>query len=463
MDLFQLLEWKLDEASQGLLADLDEAAKQVNEIRPLDPEVLRRIKEQILGERVFSSNAIEGSTLTLRETFLVLQAGAVLGTRRRREAQEALNLAAAYHQVEDAVADTKACGNRGKFLEIHEVLMRNVNDPIAGCYRNQDAMISGAKYQPPGAEQIADLMDQVFNTIKSELSKNPSDRRHPLVLATWVHWAIARIHPFGDGNGRMSRLWQDLLLLQGRLTAAIIRVEDRTTYYDALTSADEGDCNSLVQLVARRVLDTMQIYLGAQEKDDQLGDWAKGLVGGVSAESAEKRRLEYERWRLKAEQVRDAFERCATLIAKNGSDALEVQVRRYDLIDQAAWQTLRTGGRATKTWFFRVWFRYEDKIIWYIFFFGWHNWLEADEAINLRGPLVSLLVSEQGPGRDRAILLDEIEASPISLRELIIVDKQLIRRNWDSSNSCPTYDVDIEPVVGAKEFIEEVVAKMLVR
>jgi hypothetical protein len=139
-------------------------------------------------------------------------------------------------------------------------------------------------------------------------------------MATWAHWSIARIHPFEDGNGRMARLWQDLLLLRGRLTSSIIRPEDRSGYYEALSAADEGDCDPLVQLSCRRVHGTLQVYLNAQEEADGLREWATELVGSVSALEIERRRLEYERWRHTVERVRDAFDRCATLISASGDE-----------------------------------------------------------------------------------------------------------------------------------------------
>ncbi len=77
---------------------------------------------------------------------------------------------------------------------------------------------------------------------------------HPVLLGAWAHWTIARIHPFFDGNGRMARLWQDVVLFRNRLTCAILRVEDRREYLSALEEADEGRFNPLTQLVAQRVL-----------------------------------------------------------------------------------------------------------------------------------------------------------------------------------------------------------------
>lgn len=457
-------DWSLDEATKGMMSDLDESAHQVNDLRPLRPEVLRQVKEKLLGERVFSSNAIEGNTLTLRETSLILQSGTILAGRRKREAQEAVNLGAAYRRIEQILADEGAAADESKFLEIHKILMHSVNDRIAGNYHNSDVMIRGAKHQPPGSHLVSKLMDDFFGLL-ARMIQEPTERNvHPIIVATWAHWAITRIHPFEDGNGRMGRLWQDLLLLHGKLTAAIIRPEDRSAYYDALGSADDGDCNPLAQLVCRRVLGTLQVYLSAhQEEADELNSWAAGLVGEVSEASSERRRLQYERWRHKAEQVRDAFELCATLVTKSGNQSIEIQVRRFDMIDQAVWESLRAGGSARRTWFFRAWFRHEQTIIWYIFYFGRHQWTEADDAIKLPGPFVGLHVSEQRPGEERAVHLDDLESTPIALRELVIVDNRLARRRWDFTSGNLVYDDDVTPIRVAKEFIEEVISKKLLR
>jgi Fic family protein len=87
-----------------------------------------------------------------------------------------------------------------------------------------------------------------------------------LLEACWVHWAIARIHPFKDGNGRLARLWQDLMLFQANLTCAIMRPEERGRYFDALIAADTGDFNALLQLTAEGVHTTFGRYLTQKSK-----------------------------------------------------------------------------------------------------------------------------------------------------------------------------------------------------
>ncbi len=449
-------EIRLDEVTGAMLQDLDELAHQVNVIRPLTEDVLNQVKTELFGERVFNSNAIEGSTLTIRETRLILQNKSILDVRKKREAQEALNLGGAAIRIEQLLESDDAWHDVSSFLEVHEILMNGVNDRIAGVLRSRDVMILGANRQPPGWHLVSDLIDQFFRDLREA---EPSTRS--LILATWAHWTIARIHPFEDGNGRLARLWQDFLLLRARLTVAIIRPQERNSYLDALGQADEGDFNPLAQLICQRVMSTIQIYLNAQESTDELKGWAAKLVGESSTKDAEKRKYHYLQWYNTVEQIRDAFERCASLVNRGGDRSLEVQIQTYEIIDQPTWETLTSGGGAKRTWFFKVHFRRGDQVAWYYFYFGRHYWHTAD-AIEDEGPFVAILVSEQHPGDPSAIRLDEIENSPISLRELIVLGREVVRRRWDHETSRMTYDRNISQIEVAKNFFEEVLLKAII-
>jgi Fic family protein len=448
-------EIQIDEVTGAMLRDLQDLAHQVNEIRPLDELVLRQVNEELFGDRVFNSNAIEGSTLTIQETRLILQSQTFLDVRKKREAQEALNLGKAAHRIEQFVGRSDAWHDVSSFLDVHEILMTGVHDQIAGVIRNQDVMIRGAKRQPPASHEASELVDRFFENLK-----NVDSTINGLILATWAHWAIARIHPFEDGNGRLARLWQDLILLRSGLTVAIIRPQDRESYLDALSQADEGDFNPLAQLICQRVMRTLQTYINAQDAADELQGWAADLVGESSTREAERRKLDYQRWHHAIEQLRDAFERCTSLVNRGGDHTLEIQLQNFDIIDQATWETLRSGGSAKKTWFFKVNFRKPDRAVWYYFYFGRHIW-HTEDSIEDDGPFVAILVSEQHPGEDFAIRIDEIENSPVSLRELIIFERSLVRRRWDYLSSRMTYDRDVKPIEVAKNFFEDVILKVL--
>jgi len=447
MDLIKPSEIRIDDVTGAMLQDLAELSHQVNDIRPLEESVLRQVDEELFGDRVFNSNAIEGSPLTIRETRLILQTRSYLDIRKKREAQEALNLGDAAKKIEILLGIDGASQDISSFLEVHEILMKGVQDRIAGVIRNSDVMITGAKRQPPGPTEASALIDRFFEVLSTAGTKI-----NGLVLATWAHWAITRIHPFEDGNGRIARLWQDLLLLRARLTVGMIRPQDQASYYDALSQADEGEFNPFLQLLCQRVMSTLQLYLNAQEASDALQGWAAELVGESTARAAERRTLEYQRWRHAIEKIRDSFERCASLVNRGGDRLLEVQIQNYDIIDQQTWETLLSGGSAKRTWFFRALFRKQEKTVWYYFYFGRHFLQILNDPIENLGPFVAILVSEQRANQQSAIRLDEIDDSPISLRELLVLDRHVVRRRFDFATSCMMYDHDVKTIEIAKEF-----------
>lgn len=458
MELIRPADVSFDEVTLAMLRDLHDIAHQVNEVRPLDPAVLRQVKDELLGERVYNSNAIEGSTLTIRETRLILQSKNRLDVRRKREAQEAANLGRAAERIEQLLSEERAWCDLNSLLETHEILMAGVYDSIAGLLRSRDVMITGAYQQPPGADEVSPLVDQIFDYLSQAEATVDG-----FTLATWAHWAIARVHPFIDGNGRLARLWQDLILLRSRLTVAIIRPQDRNLYLDALGQADQGDFNPLAQLLCQRIISTFQVYLNAQEAADALQGWAAELVGESYAQDQERLKLEYHRWHHSIEQLRDAFGRCASLINRGSNPSLEVQLQEYDIIDQPTWETLLAGGSAKRTWCFNLSFRKHHRHIRYYFYCGRHfsQFTDADVSIEDEGPYVAILISEQRPEDDHAAPLDRIEQTPITLREILVSDRQIVRRRWDRATSRMVYDRGIKSIEIAKDFFADVILKIL--
>ena len=442
MELPRPAQLELNAVTRGLLADLDALAHQVNEVRPLAPEILAQVKQELFAERVYSSNAIEGSTLTIRETRLVLEAGTVLDLKRGREAQEALSLAEAARQVEAWVWEGVAWHDLSRLISLHKTLLTGVSDQIAGQIRTRDVMIRGARHQPPSAARVPELVNRFL-----EMLSDAEPATHGLVLAAWAHWAIARIHPFEDGNGRLARLWQDLLLLHARYTVAIIRLQDRTGYLKALARADDGDFNPLFQLICQRVLSTLHIYRNAQEAADPLRIWAEELVGPASAETLDQRRLEYQRWQLAAQQILDAFERCASQLNRGGTSSLEIQIQGFDLIDEPTWETLRTAGNGRRIPFFQIALRQNQKLQLHEFALGRHAWLDEDDPFAQQGPCVAIfVVGKDGSG--------EADAG-LSVQEIVGLGLQLGCILRDASTGHRQYETPITPVELAKRFFRE--------
>lgn len=450
MELTRLTDIKLDDVTKDLYKDLEETARQVNDFRPLSESVLQSVHQELLGDRVYSSNAIEGNTLERRETIEILKTGHI-DVAKRREATEVVNLGKAIGHTSEFRHEQVASVDQ--LLKVHHLLLAGINDEWAGHIRNVRVLISGAKHQPPDDRQVQELLNSLFGQLSQD------DTIPCPLLATWCHWGIARIHPFHDGNGRMARLWQDLILFNGRLTCAIIRPEDRREYLDALGAADEGEFNPLCQLVAQRVAKTFDMYLTAQQQEDALGTWATEIVGESEARLAESRRLEYMRWSRKMEELRYAFERCASLISDKATDA-EIQVWRYDIVDQSAWENLRSGMPTSRTWYFKLVFRKANKFLTYFFFVGKHFWGDADNDQDRSKPHACLLISEGDRG-GVAIRLDQFKSAPLSIREIFVSQDQFVRKRYDATQGEDTYDRGISPTKIAQDFISEVMLERL--
>ncbi|MEX0793908.1 MAG: Fic family protein [Pirellulaceae bacterium] len=454
MEYFIPDEISLDAVTRELIEDAKKLSRTINNSRPLPEESLTKIKQELLGEQVYNSNAIEGSSITLRETRHILQTGEIVDVGRKREATETLNLGRATAEIEGLIQDPESWGSLERFINVHRILLSDVLDEGAGVIRSQRVMITGARHQPPNPAMIENLLARLFGVLKR------ADQHEPILLATWTHWSIARIHPFLDGNGRMARLWQDLILFGNHYTAAIIRQQDRNEYYGALGAADEGNFNPLTQLVCRSLSKTLQIYVNAQREVDELKDWAAKITGETQSRLDERRKLEYVRWTRQMEQIRDAFERCATQLTSVSDGTIELQIRSFDIIDQSTWETLRSGGRVAKTWFFWANFRRGQDRIQYCFFFGRHFFGPEDRAVSSLGPSACLLVSEQ-VADESPVRLGESDDNRVTLREVLVVEGKILRKRLDVASGNSVYDHDVDPLQVAQDFAQEVLLHRL--
>ena len=142
----------------------------------------------------------------------------------------------------------------------------------------------------------------------------------------------------------------------------MIRQQDRNEYYASLASADDGDLNPLTQLVARSLSRTLQIYVNAQREVDELKGWAASIVGETAARVDEKRKLEYLRWAAKWSKLETRSSDAQTQVTNASDGTVEVQVKAFDVVDQPTWETLRSAGNASRTWYFWVNFRNGDQL-----------------------------------------------------------------------------------------------------
>lgn len=240
---------------QSVLDEIDGLKKELSQIRQFDSY---RIAEALELEYTFESNRIEGNTLTLKETDLVINEGLTISGKSMREHLEAINHQEAIHYIKHLI-NQKTALNERELLSIHNLILRGIDTPHAGRYRNVQVMIRGSSHVPPQPYLVPKQMEDYFIWYQSQ-----KDTLHPVVLAALMHEKLVTIHPFIDGNGRTSRLIMNLILLRHGLVIANIKgdVKSRMEYYSALEQVQaSGNTELFIELVAKYELDALQKYI----------------------------------------------------------------------------------------------------------------------------------------------------------------------------------------------------------
>lgn len=240
-----------------LLKRLDEKLKRLNALRPLPSAAVQKLKEQFEIEMTYNSNAIEGNSLTLRETFLVLNEGITIKGKPLKDHIEATNHKEALDFLYDLVGHEKKMSISGHLIKtLHRLVTQNIEKEWVGRYRNSPVRITGSPHLPPDALDVPHLMDNLVRWAGKQQNK-----LHPVELAAILQHKFVHIHPFFDGNGRTARLLMNVLLLQKGYPLAIILKNDRKRYYRVLQDADKGNYKSLVEFVGKAVERSLDIYL----------------------------------------------------------------------------------------------------------------------------------------------------------------------------------------------------------
>ena len=238
--------------------------KALDSLRPLPTSLVKKLWEQMLVEFTYNSNAIEGSTLTLRETQLIIQEGMTVHGKSLREHLEARNHPDAIAYIEKLAQGEKPL-QEDDILKVHSLLMRGIDDQNAGKYRTGQLRVAGAAFMPPSAGKIQPLVNELLQTI----SRNPDELR-PIELAAFFHHKLVNIHPFVDGNGRTARLLSNLTLMKNGYPFTVLLKVDRQKYLRTLSEADNGNLVPFAYFIAQCVERSLDIYLLAFEKDAEI-------------------------------------------------------------------------------------------------------------------------------------------------------------------------------------------------
>lgn len=240
---------------QILLDEIDFLKSKLDKFRTYDSY---RIAQALELEYTFESNRIEGNTMTLRETDLVINEGLTISGKSMREHLEAINHQEAIAFIKDLMQKNTNLNER-EVLSIHNLILRGIQPDEAGRYRKVQVMIKGSSYLPPQPYMVAKEMEDFF--IWYETNKN---KFHPIVLAAEMHERLVSIHPFIDGNGRTSRLVMNLILLQNGFVIANIKgdYDSRMQYYNALETAQtKNNKEDFLLFIAQIEKESLERYI----------------------------------------------------------------------------------------------------------------------------------------------------------------------------------------------------------
>jgi Fic family protein len=234
---------------------IDSKKQQLDNARPLSKHTLHSLRENMFVEWTYNSNAIEGNTLTISETKVVLE-GITIGGKSMREHLEVINHKAAILFLEDLIKQNEPL-SEWSIKNIHGLVLKSIDDENAGSYRKENVLISGAKHKPPQHFIVKEQMEELVSLYNEKWNS-----LHPIERAAMLHGEFVKIHPFIDGNGRTARLLMNFELIKSGFPPTIIKANMRPQYYDHLDFAHtSGDYKPFVTLVAKCVEESLDLWL----------------------------------------------------------------------------------------------------------------------------------------------------------------------------------------------------------
>jgi Fic family protein len=242
------------------MAGMDEAKARLSALRPLTAEQIQALRPMWAADEVryvYATNAIEGSSLTLGETYVVLEQGITIGGKPLRDHLDAINGKKALDYVYRLVDEGTVLTPR-VLLDIHQVVVGDDEAAWGGRIRDDARFIRGSMYVPPSARRASDMLDDVFEDYRKR-----RDTEHPVVLAADLHFGIVHVHPFKDGNGRTARLAMNLQLLRTGYPPLAIMPPEKPEYIETLERAHHGEVEPFRAFIERLELAEIERYLKA--------------------------------------------------------------------------------------------------------------------------------------------------------------------------------------------------------
>ncbi len=238
---------------ENRLADNDKLQEMIRAHRPLDAYEIKQLKEYYRIGLTYSSNALEGNSLTESETKVVLEDGITIGGKPLKDHFEAIGHSDAFDLLYN-LADSQEI-TENDILGLHRLFYYRIDTESAGKYRERNVIITGTDFTPPTPTEIPHAMQEFIGSM-------PSLRQlHPVEYAALLHLKLATIHPFIDGNGRTARLLMNLALLQAGFTITIIPPIIRGDYISALRDSNKGNDQPFISFISCCIWESQKEYL----------------------------------------------------------------------------------------------------------------------------------------------------------------------------------------------------------
>lgn len=258
---------------QSKLEQCDGFQQELWSYRPLSPETLQSLKEYYRIGTTFSSNAIEGNSLTESETKVIIENGLTIEGKPLRDIYEAVGHAKAYDYLYELNRDEPI--TEAMICNIHRLFYQQIDVEKAGEYRKVPVFISGSKFAVAPVAEISKRMKQLVHWYN-----NNENKLHPIILAAEFHKRFVFIHPFIDGNGRVARLLMNLSLMRNDYNIAIIPAVTRAEYIEVLEKAHNDD-EAFISFIADRVmmtqLEILRLFRGTEPNPQKI-DFEKMLL-----------------------------------------------------------------------------------------------------------------------------------------------------------------------------------------
>lgn len=234
--------------------DIDLLKKQIDDYRPFSAQVVQQLKEYYRIGTTYTSNALEGNTLTETETKIVLEDGLTIGGKPLKDHLEALGLGQAYDYL--YTLSQKSDFSLEDIVTLHKLFYYRIDLENAGVYRKVNIIVTGTDFKFPAPLQLEQAMKSFMKTMHEE-----QGRLHPVQYAAQAHLQLVTIHPFIDGNGRAARLLMNLILLQHGYALCLISPVMRREYLDLVRRGNKGDVLPFFNFISEMTYETHKDYI----------------------------------------------------------------------------------------------------------------------------------------------------------------------------------------------------------